>query len=169
MSLAEALLVEWDQEMAATRPLLERVPADKFDWKPHEKSYTLKQLAGHVARLPSWTAMTLNAPELDVDPPGGADWPEPVIENTQDLVALFDQGIAEARAVIAGTADEIFGEKWAFKKGGETIWQAPKAGVMRRFVLNHFIHHRGQLTVYLRLLDVPLPQIFGPTADAPGF
>jgi len=168
MSVAESWLPEWDAEMAATRRVLERVPSDKLEWQPHDKSYTVRQLAGHLSQMPGWTGMTLNAPELDVNPPGGADWPQPEIGSTEDILALFDQNQAQGREVLAGAADSVFAEDWAFKNAGETLWSAPKGSVLRRFVLNHMIHHRAQLTVYLRLLDVPLPQVFGPTADEPG-
>lgn len=169
MTLSDAFLAEWDQEVAATRKLLERVPTDKLDWKPHEKSYTLRQLAGHVAQLHGWTAITLNADEFDIAPADGGEYPQPKLESTDDILALFDRSAAEGRAVIAATGDETFGHMWSLRKGGEDIFSAPKAGVLRRFVMNHMIHHRGQLTVYLRLLDVPLPQIFGPTADETDF
>ncbi len=167
MSIAESLLPEWDQEMAATRKVLERVPDDKLDWQPHPKSYTVRQLAGHVAQIPGWTGMTLNAPELDVNPPGGADWSQPEINSAADVLALFEQNQSQGRDVVAAAPDSVFGESWAFKNAGETLWSAPKSHVLRRFVMNHMIHHRAQLTVYLRLLDVPLPQILGPTADEP--
>jgi len=169
MSVSDVFLAEWDQEVAATRRLLERVPTDKLEWKPHEKSYTLRRLAGHVAQLHGWTGITLNADEFDIAPAEGGDFPQPTLESTEDILALFDDSTAEARSVIAGTSDDTFGEMWSFKRGKATIFSAPKAGVLRRFVLNHVIHHRGQLTVYLRLLDVPLPNVFGPTADEPDF
>ena len=169
MPISEVFLAEWDQEVAATRRLLERVPPDKLARTPHDKSYSLRQLAGHLAQLHGWTAITLKADEFDVNPPEGGDYPQPTLESTGDILALFDQTTAEARNDIAATSDETFGETWTFKNGGETVFAAPKAGVLRRFVMNHVIHHRGQLTVYLRLLDVPLPQTFGPSADEPEF
>lgn len=169
MSISEVFLAEWDQEVAATRRLLERVPTDKLDWKPHEKSYTLRQLAGHLAQLHGWTGITLKVDEFDVNPPEGGDYPKPSLESTDDILELFEQSSTEGREVLAATSDETFGETWTFKNGGETVFAAPKAGVLRRFVMNHVVHHRGQLTVYLRLLEVPLPQTFGPSADEPDF
>ena len=169
MPIVDAVLAEWDQEVEGTRRLLERVPADQLDWRPHEKSYTLRQLAGHLAQMHGWVGMTLNGSEFDINPTDGGEYPAPSIESAEDLLAIFDKATAEAREVLAATEDGTFAEMWALKNAGEVIFEAPKAGVLRRFVMNHLIHHRGQLTVYMRMLDVPLPNIYGPTADEPDF
>jgi len=165
MSVAQSLLPEFDQEMAATRTMLERVPDGRFDWAPHEKSMTLQQLATHLANLPSWTPMILHQDELDIDPPGGPGFTLPVANSTADLLAMIDENMSSAREAIATAGDDLFMETWTLKKGGDVVFSAPKGGVLRRFVMNHVIHHRGQLTVYLRLLGVPVPQTIGNTAD----
>ena len=169
MSIAQSLLPEFDQEMEATRKVLERVPTDKLDWGPHEKSMTFRQLATHVANLPSWTQITLQQDEFDVEPPGGEAWTPPEVDSTADLLAMFDQNTTSARKALAAVGDDVFMQSWTLKKAGESLFSAPKAGVLRRFVMNHLIHHRGQLTVYLRLIGVPVPQTMGPTADEPDF
>ena len=161
MSIAQSLLPEFDNEIATTRRVLERVPEDKFGWKPHEKSYSLGDLANHVARLSSWAVSTLKETELDV-----ADFPPPEVADTVDgVLAILDETSKAARAAIEAASDEDFMVQWSLKVGGETKFAAPRVAVLRSFVLNHLIHHRAQLTVYLRLNDVPLPQVYGPTAD----
>lgn len=166
MAIADGILPEFDQEMAATRGVLAAIPEDQWSWKPHDKSYPLGDLANHVAQLPAWGPLTLGASEFDIDPEGGME-PPPIATNVADLLAKFDKNAAAARQSIADASDEKFFESWTMKKRGEALFTAPKIGVLRRFVLNHGIHHRGQLTVYLRLLDAPVPQTFGPTADFP--
>lgn len=165
MALSAALLPEFDQEMANTRKLLERAPKDKLDWRPHEKSYSLRDLVTHLANLPTWTMATVNQDTFDMDPPDGE---APKVEPAPTVGAaleMFDKNVAEARAVIAGASDEtLFGE-WELLAKGERVLKMPKIAVLRSFVMNHSIHHRGQLTVYLRLNGVPLPMIYGPTAD----
>jgi uncharacterized damage-inducible protein DinB len=165
MSLSQSLLPEFDQEMANTRRVLERMPMDKYDWKPHEKSFSLGKLATHVAHLPSWAAMTLATDELDIGKP--FDQPKP--QTTEQLLELFDQSAAQARASLAGAADEEFFKKWSLRNGEHVIFTLPKIAVIRGVVLNHVIHHRGQLTVYLRLNDVPVPGLYGPSADEGSF
>lgn len=169
MSLADALLPEYDQEMTNTRKLLERVPEDRFDWRPHERSGTLGWLAGHVANLPTWAEIVVNRAAFDVEPPEGHDSgaSRPTIENRAQLLEFFDTNVAETRDALASTSDEAFLKSWSLLKGGEELFEVPKIAAIRTFVLNHLIHHRGQLTVYLRLIGVPLPQIYGPTADEP--
>jgi uncharacterized damage-inducible protein DinB len=169
MSIAQGLLPEFDQEMAATRRVLERVPADRLDWSPHAKSMKLGRVASHLAELPMWTAVSLDQDEFDVSPPDGEQWVSPNPDSMSEILELFDKNAAEARATIASTSDETFFEDWTLKSGGEALFTIPKVGVIRSFVLNHSIHHRGQLTVFLRLLDVPVPQTYGPTADEPDF
>jgi uncharacterized damage-inducible protein DinB len=161
MSLSQSLLPEFDMEMSNTRKALARCPTDKFDWAPHVKSFTMGKLATHLATLPAWTNTTIDTSELDLALP--FDQPKPA--TTEELLALFDKNVAEARAALAGAADETFFQPWALRNGEHTIFSMPKIAVMRGFVLNHIIHHRGQLTVYLRLNDIPVPSIYGPTAD----
>ena len=165
MSIAESLLPEFDQEMAKTRSILELVPIDRKDWKPHPKSYSVEQLALHLANLPSWTGMTLNVDEFDMNPPGEDPPPPRTLTTTDALLAEFDNNVAEARETISSTTDETMFSNWTLLNGGEKMFTAPKVGVLRNFVMNHMIHHRAQLGVFLRLNDIPLPMIYGPTAD----
>lgn len=170
MSIAQSLLPELDQEMGATRKVLERVPEDRLDWSPHEKSMKLGRLASHLAELPMWTAVSLDRDEFDVAPPDGErEWVALNSDSVSEILELFDKNAAEARATIAAAGDETFFENWTLKSGGEALFTMPKIAVIRSFVLNHSIHHRGQLTVFLRLLDVAVPQTYGPTADEPDF
>lgn len=165
MALRDALLGEFDQEMAGTRKTLERVPADRFDWAPHEKSGTMGWLAGHLATLPTWVTMTIERDELDVAPDGKPPEPPPAPTTTAELLALFDKNIAAARAAIGQATDEELGKPWTLLQNGKTLMTLPKLAVLRSFVLNHTVHHRAQLGVYLRLNDLPVPSIYGPSAD----
>ena len=167
MALNQALLGEFDQEIAKTRKTLERVPEDKFGWKPHEKSGTMGWLASHLADLPSWTAFTLEQSSIDLNPPGGHT-PRPQAASRQELLERFDANAAAARAAIAAAGDDRFMEPWSLLSAGKTIFTLPKAAVLRSFVMNHLIHHRAQLGVYLRLNDIPVPSIYGPSADETG-
>ncbi len=161
MSISATFLPEFDQEMANTRRTLERVPNDKLSWQPHAKSWPFIKLATHLATLPNWTSVTLQTSELDISQP--FDQPKPT--STEEILAVFDKTTAEARAVLAGTADDVFFQPWTLRNGEQTIFSMPKAAVLRAFVLNHIIHHRGQLTIYLRLNDIPVPGLYGPSAD----
>jgi uncharacterized damage-inducible protein DinB len=168
MSIAQAFLGELDHEAGNTRKVLERVPDAHVAWKPHAKSYSLGDLALHIANLPTWVGYTLDYPELDLDPPGGAKWPRAEWEGRDKMLATFDKNITDARASIAAASDAKMMEPWTLKKGSTTIFTLPKVAVLRSAVFNHTSHHRGQLTVYLRLKDVPLPNIYGATADETG-
>ncbi|MFL5578160.1 MAG: DinB family protein [Gemmatimonadaceae bacterium] len=165
MTIAHSLLPEFDQEMATTRTLLERVPEDRASWKPHAKSKSLGELAAHVANLPSMAPRTIFQTEVDMSPPGGPASSPPRFTSTAALLATFDEHVRQARTAIAGAADHELQVPWSLKNGGHTIFTLPRAAVLRSMLLNHIIHHRGQLSVYLRLVDVPLPPIYGPTAD----
>jgi uncharacterized damage-inducible protein DinB len=165
MSIAESMLPEFDHETATTRLLLERVPESKRDWKPHDKSMTLGQLAIHIATIPQWTPVTLRQTEFDTNPLDGRPYSTPPFESLADMLKKYDEGVAMARAMIAATTDGEFMVPWTLKKAGQTMFSMPRAGVFRTFIMNHAIHHRGQLSVYLRQCDVPLPNIYGPTAD----
>lgn len=165
MSISQMLLPEFDQEMAGTRRVLERVPFEHFPYKPHDKSFEFGKLATHVAQLPGWASMTLSTDELDI----GCTWEQPKPQSTEELVALFDQNSAEARQAIANASDEAFMQKWTLRMGERVIFTLPKVAVLRGMVMNHIIHHRAQLTVYLRLNDIPVPGLYGPSADEGNF
>ena len=163
MPLADALLPEFDREMATTRQVLERLPENRFAWKPHARSFSVGALASHVANLPAWGVHTLTLSEFDLtgDPQIAA------LGSRREVLAAFDANAAAARTALAGRTDAELLAVWSLKRQGRTLFTMPKAAVLRSFVLNHLIHHRGQLTVYLRLLDVPVPSIYGPSADEP--
>ena len=163
---AQGTLNAFDHIVAGCRTALEAVPDDRLDWRPHEKSWTLGELATHVAMIPNWTMPTLTMSELDIGAGDGPP-PNPELTSSGDLVAALDRSAAAARQTIEATSDEVFASSWTMKVGGETRFTMPKAIVLRSFILDHLIHHRAQLGVYLRLLDVPVPQMFGPTADFP--
>ncbi|HYW70489.1 MAG TPA: DinB family protein [Pyrinomonadaceae bacterium] len=169
MAINQMMLPEFDLEMANTRKTLERVPDDKFEWKPHDKSMTLGGLATHLSNIPSWTKNTFEADELDIAPEGQEAPHVEQANSTADLLQAFDQNVAAARAALESASDESFFGKWSLLAGGKTIFTLPRAAVMRGFVMNHMIHHRAQLGVYLRLLDIPVPSIYGPSADEGGF
>jgi len=166
MPLVDALLPEFDHEMTTTRKVIERVPEDKFDWKPHAKSFSLGALATHLANLPTWGTETLTKSEIDLP---AAQPPLAALPSKIELMAVFDRNVAAARAALAGKTDAELLAIWSLKRGGKTLFSMPKTAVLRSFVLSHVIHHRGQLSVYLRLLDVPVPSIYGPSADEPSF
>ena len=164
MPIVDALLPEYDHELATTRRLLERVPEADFGWKPHEKSMSLGQLAGHVANIPFWLLSTMTADFYDVTA-GDKEATLAPPETRQELLAAFDDKMKKARASLAAATDAQMLAPWALKNDGQEIFSMPRIAVVRSFVMNHLIHHRGQLSVYLRLRDVPLPSIYGPTAD----
>jgi uncharacterized damage-inducible protein DinB len=154
--------------MANTRKTLERIPDDKFDWKPHPKSYSVGALATHLANLPTWTAITLTQDSIDLNPPDGHQQKTVSAKSRQEVLNKFDENIKQAREIIAATSDQEFFKPWSLLNAGETVFTLPRAAVMRSFVLNHMIHHRAQLGVYLRLNDLPVPSIYGPSADEGG-
>ncbi len=169
MALRDALLPEFDREMEGTRKVLERVPEDKLSWKPSEKSGTMAWLAGHVARLPQWASMTITTEELDISPPGGEP-PRPNLPvSRQELLDWFDAHSAEARQALCSASDEMLMRPWSLVKTGQKVLTMPRVAVLRAFVLNHLIHHRGQLTVYLRMNNASPPPLYGPTADGGDF
>ncbi len=164
MPISELLLTEFDQEMANTRKALERVPADKWDWKPHPKSGTLGWMASHIATLPNFTTTTIETSELDL---GNASSPK--VKDASDLVKVFDEQRDIARKAIANVTDEQLKEIWTLKWDGKVLFALPKYNVLRVMCFNHLIHHRAQLTMYLRTLDVPVPALYGPSADEQKF
>jgi uncharacterized damage-inducible protein DinB len=159
MSIAETLLPEFDQEMATTRRLLERVPGAQGNWKPHPKSFPLGHLAQLVARMPGWVPHMLGGTRLDLSTMPGYSF-----ETTETLLSEFDQGVSAARESLRAARDEDFSVPWTLAHGEHDLFTLPRGAVLRTHI-NHIVHHRGQLTVYLRLLDVPIPSIYGPTAD----
>ena len=163
MPLVDALLAEFDHEMTSTRKVLERVPDEKGDWKPHPKSFSLGALATHVSNLPTWGTETLNKSEIDLS----GNPTTTALRSTSDILSAFDRNVAAARAALVGKTDAELAAMWSMRRNGKTIFTMPKAAVWRSFVMSHVVHHRAQLTVYLRLLDVPVPSIYGPSADEP--
>ena len=161
MPMSDALLPEFDHEMTMTRKLLERVPDDRLAWKPHSKSMSVGGLATHLSNLPWWGEVTLNQPEFDL----ASSPAQSEATSRAQVLETFDRNVAATRAALVGKSDAELMAPWALKKDGHTIFQMPKASVWRSFVISHLVHHRGQLSVYLRLHDVPVPSIYGPSAD----
>jgi uncharacterized damage-inducible protein DinB len=159
MTIADTLLPEFDQEMATTRKVLERVPTDKGQWKPHPKSFSLGHLAQLVAGMPGWITNTVTETYLDL-----GRYPGYSYEKTETLLKSFDKHVSEARKAIASAKDADFNVMWSLKHGDRELFRAPRGPQVRQ-TINHLVHHRGQLTVYLRLIDVPVPSIYGPSAD----
>lgn len=169
MAMNAALLGEFDQEMVSTRKTLERVPLEKADWKPHEKSTAMGGLATHLSNIPNWAVYTIDQDSLDLMP-GGKPMPAPAQAKSQEeLLATFDSNVAKARAAIAGASDEELFKPWSLQSNGNTLMTLPKVAVLRSFVMNHLIHHRAQLGVYLRLNDIAVPSVYGPSADESPF
>jgi len=162
MAIAQALLPEFDYEMATTRKMLERFPADKVEWRPHETCMTLGRLAGHVSELAGWVVPTINQDKLVMDP---ASYHPAVVKSGAEAVRQFDETVKASRAAIAGASDETLMKPWTFEAGGKAIFTMPKVAVLRSFVMNHMIHHRGQLAAFYRIAGVPVPSIYGPSKD----
>lgn len=169
MSIAQMLLPEFDQEAANTRKCLERLPEDKFGYKPHEKSGTLGWLADHVSGMFGWAKETFTLTELDLAPEGKPWTPPPPPKTTAELLAQFDKNVAAGRAALAAASDEDMGVMWSLKMNGQTIFQMPRIACYRSMVMNHAIHHRAQLTVYMRLNEISVPGLYGPSADEKNF
>lgn len=165
MSIAESMLPELDQEFKSTTRILERVPDDKFDWSPHDKSFSLGGLVSHMASLPIWAQATLNESSFNVAPVGAEVPRMPTAANAAEAVKMFAEGAAQARAALAAMSDEDLQQPWSLMAGEETMWTRPRVAVFRSMIMNHLIHHRAQLGVYLRLLDQPVPAVYGPSAD----
>jgi uncharacterized damage-inducible protein DinB len=164
MAIKDALLAEFDHEMGTTRRLLERVPPADFAWKPHDKSFSLGQLAGHISTIPHWASAVFGMTEFDISAFGEETRPkEP--PSVTSLLETFDKNVRDARKTVDEQIDSAMTVPWTFKKGGQVMFSMPRASVWRTLVMNHIIHHRGQLSVYLRLRNVPLPSLYGPTAD----
>jgi uncharacterized damage-inducible protein DinB len=159
--LKEALLAEFDHETEATRRLLERIPGDKLTWQPDEKSRTLGALAAHIGQLPRWGDVILNAPHYDLAP---APPPSEPVASTSELLSAFDRQVAATRAMLDRTDGEL-SAYWTLRRADQEIFTMPRVSAFRTFVLYHLVHHRGQLSVYLRLNGIPVPSIYGPSAD----
>ncbi|MDB4882483.1 MAG: DinB family protein [Gemmatimonadetes bacterium] len=167
MPIADLLLPEFDAEIATTRKVLERVPDDRIEWKPHEKAFPMGHLAQLVAMIPGWTTFVITKSEFDIAPQEG---PTTVyqFQPVSALLALFDTSVADARPLIAGVTDESLQQPWTLKAAGQAVNTMSRYMVLRTLVINHLVHHRAQLGVYLRLTEQKVPQMYGPTADEKG-
>lgn len=167
--IAQSLLPEFDQEMKVTRKVLERVPFEHAEYQPHEKSMSMAKLASHIADMTGWLTATIQHDDLDLAPPDGPKWEPFAATSSEQLLSAFDANAAAARAALAGCSDEAMMATWSLKMGGAALMSMPRIACIRGMILNHIIHHRGQLSVYLRLKDVPVPAIYGPSADEQAF
>lgn len=165
MSYADQILPEFDHEMANTRKVLERVPDDKLDWKPLPKANTIGWNACHLAEIPGWVEGTIRQLEWDFAPVGGEPYRTPMLGSRQEILSAFDGNVAAARAAIASTNDAEMGQTWSLLMGGQPVLAMPRASVIRSFILNHTIHHRAILCTYLRLNNIPVPGMYGPSGD----
>ena len=165
MSYAESLLPEFDQEMANTRKVLERLPDEKLDWQAHRKSHTIGWNANHVADMVNWIVEVITMPSLDIAPIGGQPHQTPALASRREILEQFDRNVAAARKALATVEDQRINEMWTLLKAGAPMMTMPRKTVIRSFVLNHIIHHRAHLCVYLRLNDIPVPGMYGPSGD----
>ena len=165
MPISAVLLPEFDHEMATARKVIERLPEDKYDWAPHEKSMKAGRLASHIAEMSGWGAASLLEDSIDLAPVGGPAMESLNAASKAQLLEAFDKNAGACRAAIAATSDESFMQPWSLLRAGQTLMTMPRIAVIRTFVLNHVIHHRGQLSVYLRLVGAKVPSIYGPSAD----
>ena len=165
MKLTDLFLADLEREVPASRRVLERVPDGSYDWKPHPKSMQMGYLSTLVATMPSWIDSMVNQDELDFAPKGGSKYKAPELRTGSELVQALEESVAKARAALKGTTDEHLMTTWRLLAGGHVVAEIPRHIQIRDGVLNHWAHHRGQLTVYLRLNDVPVPSVYGPTAD----
>jgi len=165
MSISASLLPELDQEMVGTRKTLERIPEDKFDFRPHPKSFTMIGLGTHIANMLGWGRDTLASDSFDVAPVGGEPYKEDPAKSVEELLAAFDKNLAEFREALANASDESMMANWSLLAGGQPLFTMPRIACIRGMILNHLIHHRAQLGVYLRMNDVPVPALYGPSAD----
>lgn len=166
MTIAETILPQFEYEMASSRRTLERLPEDKLDWTPDPKSMSMGRLAAHIAEMPGWTAMTIGQDELDF---GKSEYKPVTAKSRAEVLALHDQNVAAAVKALKGASDEELRKPWSLRAGEQIFFTMPKIAVIRSMVLSHCIHHRGQLTVYYRLNGVPVPALYGPSADEPNF
>lgn len=160
--LNQPILSELQHETAQTKKMLEKVPYDQFDWNPHQKSMNLGRLAAHVAELPGWITMIVTTGELDFST---FDYKPYKAKSTEDLAQFFNQNVQQALEALQGTSDETLLAPWTLRNGEHIIFTLPRIAAIRSMAMNHLIHHRGQLSVFLRLLDIPIPGMYGPSAD----
>jgi len=165
MKISDTLLPEFDHEVSTTRKVLERVPENQWDWTPHEKSMKMGRLACHVAEMPMFATSIAKSDAMDF---AKGDYKAIEAANRQKLLDAFDKNTSEARAAIAGMSNEDLMKSWSLLNDGKALLSMPKVAVLRSFMMNHLIHHRGQLSVYLRLTNTPVPSIYGPSADEGG-
>lgn len=168
MSYADGILPEFDQEMANTRKVLEQLPEDKWDWQAHPKSRSIGWNANHLAEIPGWVAGTLTQLEWDIAPADGEPYQSPQLKTRQEVLELFDQNVTAARKAIQEVEEDALSEPWSLMQAGQPLFTMPRAAVIRTFVLNHLIHHRAIVCVYLRLNEVPVPGMYGPSGDETG-
>ena len=168
MTIGQAMIPEFDMEMANTRRVLERIPDDKWDWKIHPRSNTIGWVANHLADIPGWVEMTLCHDSLDVEPVAGQPYRSPSESSTAGVLSLFDKNVAEGRQLLETVEDEKLVEPWSLLKQGQVMMTFPRLVVLRTWVLNHTIHHRAHLCVYLRVNEVPVPGLYGPSGDDTG-
>ena len=165
MNYAETILPEFDRELANTRKVLERVPDDKLDWQAHPQSHTIGWNANHLAEIPGWVPGVLTALAWDIAPIGGEPYQSPKLTSRQEILDLFDRNVAAARKAIAAVKDDQLTQPWSLLNAGTPLFTMPRVTMMRTFVLNHLIHHRAILCVYLRLNNVPVPGMYHPTGE----
>jgi len=165
MKLGEMFLSEFDHEMASARKTLERIPENKLSWKPHEKSMSLDRLAGHLAELSGWAAAIVGQDSLDFAPPGGQPMQPLVATSQKQVLEAFDKNCEATRRALSSASDEHLMKNWSLMRGGQTLMAMPRLSFLRSFWMNHLIHHRAQLGVYLRLNNIPVPSVYGPSAD----
>jgi uncharacterized damage-inducible protein DinB len=165
MPLRDSFLPEFEHEMETTRKTLERVPEDKTTWKPHNTSMPMGRLAGHIAEMAGFAAQTFEGDSFDFAPPGGQPSQPTQMTSRKQLLEIFDTNVAKAKAAIGKASDEDMQKTWTLLNGGKTFLAMPRIALLRGMILNHVIHHRGQLSVYLRMNQVPVPSIYGPSGD----
>lgn len=165
MPISDSLLPELERELATTRTCIERVPDAQLAFKPHAKSYSAHDLVAHLAEIPMWGVVTFDRDEFDMQPLGGPAYERPALNSVAGALARFDELSAAMKAALSATSDEAMMAPWTLLKGGLRMMTMPRIAVYRSFIVNHLIHHRGQLSVYLRMMDVPVPSIYGPSAD----
>jgi len=165
MAIRDSLLPEFQHEMETTRKTLERVPEDKTSWKPHDSSMPMGRLAGHIAEMVGFVASTFQGDSFDFAPPGGKRMEPTSMTSREQLLGIFDKNVASATAALSKASDEELMKTWTLMNGGKTFFAMPRIAVLRSMILNHIIHHRGQLSVYLRMNKVPVPSIYGPSGD----
>jgi uncharacterized damage-inducible protein DinB len=165
MTMTEALLAEFDEEAENTRKALERIPDDKLDYKPHPKSGSMGWLVTHLANIPAWTVRALQQDSFDFSPAGAPPQRTVPLTSIQEVLSRFDNNVTEARTALTPATDEALLQPWTLLSGGREVFSMARGGVIRNMVMNHSIHHRGQLTVYMRLNDIPVPGLYGASAD----